>query len=49
MPYLVAYRYRDSDDISFYRFTADDAEHAVEQFRDAEPDKMITVIFVVLA
>ena len=46
MTYLVAYSYPDNTDLFFYRFTADDAEHAIEQFRSAEPSAELTVVFV---
>lgn len=48
MDYLVGYRYHGIDEIHHYRFMADDAEHAIEQFRDAEPDEAIRIIFVVM-
>jgi len=50
MNYYVAYRCDPSTEVFFYRFDADNAEHALEQFRDAEPDlKLFTVVSVVPA
>jgi hypothetical protein len=50
MDYLVAYRHHGDMEVFmevfFYRVTADDAEHAIEQFRSAEPDDKIVVVFV---
>jgi len=48
MDYLVAYRHHGVFELSFYHFTADDAEHAIEQFRSAEPDEKLVVVFVVM-
>ena len=48
MDYLVAYRWHGHAELLFYRFTADDAEHAIEQFRSAEPDEKLVVVFVVI-
>ena len=48
MDYLVAYRHHGDLEVFFYRFSADDAEHAIEQFRDAEPDEKLVIVFVVV-
>lgn len=48
MDYLVAYRHHGDMALRFYNFTADDAEHAIEQFRSAEPDESKIIVFVVL-
>ena len=48
MDYLVAYRHHGDAELFFYRFTADDAEHALEQFRSAEPDEKLEVVFVTI-
>jgi hypothetical protein len=48
MDYLVGYRHHGDLEVFFYRFTADDAEHAIEQFRSAEPDEQKRIVFVVM-
>ncbi len=46
--YLVAYRYHGNFELMFYHFNADDAEHALEQFRSAEPNEELEVVFIVM-
>ncbi len=52
--YLIGYRLEKTElrmvkrPLFFYTFKADDAEHALEQFRDAEPNIKIEVVFVVM-
>lgn len=48
MDYLVIYRIHGVLETESYRFSADDAEHAIEQFRSAEPDESMVVVAVIL-
>lgn len=44
--YYVGYVVPGDDTWAFYFFMADDAEHALEQFRSAEPDKTLKVVWI---
>lgn len=48
MDYLVIYRHHGDLETMSYRFSADDAEHAIEQFRSAEPSEKLVVVAVIL-